>query len=343
MQNRITTAGDLMDENGFLTQEGYATAPLPRYDRSRAAAANWRIKEWDYYYVIDSESNLCVSFTVSDLGYIGLIALAVIDFSSAEVIQPSKLLLFPMGKLGMPPHSGDSDIRYSDKGISIRFVTEGRTRRLLADWADLPGGRGSFSCDLSLDQDPDMDSLVIATSWKENRRAFYYNQKIVGMPASGTVSIGDRSFRFSPEKALGGLDWGRGVWTYKNRWFWASTAGRIGGRIIGWNLGYGFSDRTPASENMLFADGRGHKLAEVVFRYDPADYLKPWKMTDSENRLDLDFVPVVDRFSSTNLALIKSVQHQVFGHYSGTIVLDSGERIAIDRLPGFAEDVLNWW
>jgi hypothetical protein len=34
-----------------------------------------------------------------------------------------------------------------------------------------------FSCDLSLDQDPDMDSLVIATSWKENRKAFYYNQK----------------------------------------------------------------------------------------------------------------------------------------------------------------------
>jgi len=345
MQNRIVKPASLHDDAGFLTEEGYATSPLLRYDRGRISAPAWRIKEWDYYYASDPVSRLSVSLTVSDLGYIGLIAAAAVDYDSAEVFQTSKLLVFPMGKLGLPPDSGDSDFGYEGKGRSVRFVTTGRTRRIHARCAFPVKGKASvpFSCDLSLDQDPDMDSLVIATSWKENRKAFYYNQKTVGMPVSGSVTLGKRNIAFSPESALGGIDWGRGVWTYKNRWYGASAAGRTGGRIVGWNLGYGFSDRTPASENMIFADGKGHKLADVTFRYDPADYMKPWKMTDSENRLDLDFTPVADRFSRTDLVVIKSVQHQVFGYYSGTMVLDSGERIAVTRIPGFAEDVLNWW
>jgi hypothetical protein len=33
----------------------------------------------------------------------------------------------------------------------------------------------------------------------------------------------------------------------------------------------------------------------------------------------------------------------VFGHYSGVVVLDNGQRVEVPRMLGFAEDVLNWW
>ena len=57
----------------------------------------------------------------------------------------------------------------------------------------------------------------------------------------------------------------------------------------------------------------------------------------------MDFEPAMDRSSETNLAVIRSVQHQVFGYFTGTAVLDDGRKIEVDRFPGFAEDVLNLW
>ena len=55
---------------------------------------------------------------------------------------------------------------------------------------------------------------------------------------------------------------------------------------------------------------------------DPADYMQPWKFTDSEGRLELDFVPFKDRLATTNLGLIFSEVHQMFGRYSGRAVTD---------------------
>lgn len=57
----------------------------------------------------------------------------------------------------------------------------------------------------------------------------------------------------------------------------------------------------------------------------------------------MQFAPLLDRKANINLALAKSVQHQVFGHFTGPVVLDDGRPVAIDRVLGFAEDVLNWW
>ncbi len=70
------------------------------------------------------------------------------------------------------------------------------------------------------------------------------------------------------DSAFGTLDWGRGNWTYKNRWYWGSASSLLDGEPIGWNLGYGFSDRTPATENMIFYQGTAHKLDEVTFHMD---------------------------------------------------------------------------
>ena len=55
---------------------------------------------------------------------------------------------------------------------------------------------------------------------------------------------------FDPAEALGLLDWGRGVWTYDNVWYWAAAQGHQAGHVVGLNLGYGFGDTTAASENM---------------------------------------------------------------------------------------------
>jgi len=177
----------------------------------------------------------------------------------------------------------------------------------------------------------------------ENRQAFYYNRKINCMPAGGGFTIGDRRYTYAPERDFGALDWGRGNWTYKNRWYWGSASGHTGGHSLGWNIGYGFSDRSPASENTLFVDGVAHKLAEVTFHMDESDYTRPWRFSSSDGRFEMQFTPIVDRDANINLGLIRSVQHQVFGYFSGTVILDDGTALVVDQFLGFAEDVLNWW
>ena len=73
------------------------------------------------------------------------------------------------------------------------------------------------------------------------------------------------------------------------------------------------------------------------------DYLKPWTFTSSDSRFEMDFMPIIDRASCTDVKLIKSDQHQVFGYFTGKAILDDGTVIEIKDFLGFAEKVENKW
>ena len=85
-------------------------------------------------------------------------------------------------------------------------------------------------------------------------------------------------------------------------------------------------------------NGRVHKLEAVKFDYDAHDYKKPWKFTDTQGRLDLVFTPFLERMAQTDLKVIFSQVHQMFGRYQGRVTADDGEVITIDNLVGFAEE-----
>jgi hypothetical protein len=196
--------------------------------------------------------------------------------------------------------------------------------------------------------DEPQDSMVIATPFKENKKAFYYNQKIIGMKAEGYVVYGDEKIEFSKNDTLGLLDWGRGVWTYKNTWYWGAGHGYINDKLVGFNIGYGFGDTSNATENMLFVDGIAHKLDQVTFNIPKNakgkdDYLKPWTFSSNDQRFEMNFTPIIDRKSKTDIGIICSDQHQVFGKFNGTIMLDDGSKIVLKDFLGFAEKVYNKW
>ena len=193
--------------------------------------------------------------------------------------------------------------------------------------------------------------MVICTPF-EKKAHFYYNQKINCMRAEGTVKLGKETYTFAPDSAFGVLDWGRGVWTYHNTWYWGLASGLVHGVDFGFNIGYGFGDTSAASENMLFYDGKAHKLSQVTFNIpmkddgkggQTEDYLKPWTFTSDDGRFEMDFVPILDRASCTDVKLILSDQHQVFGRFTGKAVLDDGTVIELKDFIGFAEKVHNKW
>lgn len=344
-QNRITEPCKLLDDNGLLINPGYATQPFWIYDRNKIKAGWHRIKEWDYYSVLSPDRGYGITFTIADLGYIGMAAVCWLDFQKKCFNQVDTMSILPMGRLKLPPTSGAGVTAFKDRKLDLSYQVSGEKRILKFDvpgFIDRTGEKG-LRGEIVLNQNPGMDSMVIATAWKENPKAFYYNHKINCMPAEGEVFLGEGKFDFTPTTSFGGLDWGRGNWTYKNRWYWGSASGLLDGEPLGWNIGYGFSDRSMASENMLFYKGKAHKLDEVTFHMNTEDYMQPWTFTSSDGRFEMDFQPVVDRNSAVDFKVIRSVQHQVFGHFSGSVILDDGTVLRISDFLGFGEDVLNWW
>jgi hypothetical protein len=185
-----------------------------------------------------------------------------------------------------------------------------------------------------------VDSLVIATPW-DKQHAFYYNQKINCMRASGYVLFDGKRYEFDPATDFGTLDWGRGVWTYDNTWYWGSGNADIDGHSFGFNIGYGFGNTSAATENVIFYDGIAHKLDDVTFHIPESGYMDPWHFSSSDGRFEMDFEPVLDRAANLDFKVIVSDQHQVFGRMSGRAVLDDGREIRIKDMMCFAEKVHN--
>lgn len=337
---RELSEGPLLDAAGRLVECGWARSELRRYRRQMVRASGWRIKEWDYYCILTDSHALAL--TIADNGYLGFLGLSWIDLEQARAINHGAIRAFPFGQMKLPESADSGDISQQQGHTRIAFQIRPGERCLSFDAPSFDRGRG-LSGELCLHQGAD-DRMVIATPFPDAPRAFYYNQKINCLPAEGTVTLGRETVTFRPDQAFAVLDWGRGVWTYDNTWYWASASGLHQGRRFGFNIGCGFGDTAAASENMLFLDGKAHKLDRVDWHL-PAGPLDagPWNFTSNDGRFEMRFDPVVDRHDKADLGLFRTNQHQVFGRFSGRAVLDDGTPLTIKDLTGFAEKVHNRW
>ena len=324
-------------EGGNMREPGWSRSLVQRYDRSQIKAPKMRIKEWDYYLVLSD--GFAGAFTISDDGYIGLQSVSLLVFGEQPWEHTETVLnAFPMGKLKLPSDSSSGITEYSDKRLQMKFTAEDGRRHITCHFEKFFESK-PFDCDIILEQ-PEMDSMVIATPWDKKHR-FYYNQKINCMRASGYMEYDGVRYEFNPQTDFGTLDWGRGVWTYDNTWFWGSGNADIDGNAFGFNIGYGFGNTKAASENILFYNGKAHKLDDVTFHIPESGYTDPWKFTSSDGRFEMDFIPVLDRAAKLDFKVLVSDQHQVFGRMSGRAVLDDGKEIILKDVMCFAEHVHN--
>ncbi len=338
------TPGDLLDEKGMLRQAGYATSLVRRYDRSAIGASGLRIKEWDYYCI--TCGGVALALTIADNSYMGLDSVSLLDLNAGFQHTWSAMRLLPMGKTRLPGDSSRGNVVMERPQYALRFENDGQTRVLTVRVNNFRDGK-PLTAHMELTEPP-RDSMVIATPFTGKPKAFYYNQKINCLKAEGDISFNGRTYLFDKHSATAVLDWGRGVWTYANTWYWGSASGYVHGAPFGMNLGYGFGDTSAATENMLFYKGVAHKLEHVDFGIPKTpdgkdDLMSPWHVTDNHGRLDLTFTPVMDRAALTSALVIESDQHQVFGYYEGKAVLDDGTAVHVSRMLGFAEKVRNRW
>lgn len=335
--HEVTQVQFLLNDQGELNEPGWSRRLVQKYRRAMIKAPKFRIKEWDYYLV--TADKYAVAFTISDDGYIGLQSVSLLQLGD-EPWEHTETVLnpFPMGKLRLPGDSSIGTTKYSDKRLQMSFEVKFGRRHINCHYENFCDGK-PLDAAIILEQ-PDMDTMVIATPWPE-KHAFYYNQKINCMRASGYVEFDGKRYSFDPQTDFGTLDWGRGVWTYDNTWFWGSGNADVDGNSFGWNIGYGFGDTSAASENILFWNGKAHKLDDVTFNIPDSGYMDKWTFTSSDGRFEMEFVPVLDRAANLDFKVIVSDQHQVFGRMSGKAILDDGTEVTIKDVMCFAEKVHN--
>ncbi len=344
MQHKVETKQNLLDKNGNIAEPGYSTELTWNYDRKDVKAKKIRLKEWDYYIITNQK--YAVALTIADNAFVGAVSVSVVDYEKPFQITKTAVVPFPMGKMKMPNTSKEGNIDAQIGKVKMEFQNDGCCRRLFGTYPKFGNNNETFECDIILSQFP-KDSMVIATPFEKDKH-FYYNQKINCMTAEGYFKIGDEKYVFDAKDSLGTLDWGRGVWTYDNTWYWGSFQAVLNdGRKVGWNIGYGFGNTEKASENMVFVDGTSHKLDQVQFNIPQKDgqddFMSPWTFGSNDGRFKMKFEPIIDRYEPLDVKVLMMIPHQVFGKFSGTIILDDGSKLKIENLIGFAEKVHNKW
>lgn len=348
--SEITKSGPLLDEKGNLAAYGWARQPLLDANLENVniyglkCLQPLRTKRWQYFGI--TTPTHFFSFTLSNVGYLGPVFAYVLDFATGQYHEQTLNIPFGSG-IELPRNSTSGDCHYKKGDLHLHFLTASdKERRLDINWPGF-GGTG-LTADVRLYLKDGHESVVNVFPYKDRR--FFYTRKVNCMPAGGVIEFGwdeaggggqktMKRYDIRPDSSLGTLDWGAGVWPYRSFWIWASFSQFLpGGRTIGLNAGDGIGNSPELNDNAIILDGKVHKLGDIVFKYDNKDFKKPWLMTSPDGRVNLEFKPFFERHAKTDVGILASEVHQMFGRYSGTLVADDGEKIEIKDMIGWAEE-----
>ena len=234
--------------------------------------------------------------------------------------------------------------------MNVDLIDDEGGTSIIATWTD--HGQPA-SLDARVDMPDGHESLNVVIPW--DTRRFQYTSKHQARPARGTLRVGLREWTFgvpagseteAAGAAWGVLDVGRGRWPYRTRWNWGGGAGVAvdGTTVVGLQFGGRWTEGTGATENGVLVDGRLTKIGdELVWDYDWAHPLEPWRVRHRDGSLDVTLTQLHDKHSKADALVIATEVHQVFGRWSGHVTDDSGRRHHLDGILGFAEESVSRW
>ena len=340
-EREIVAPVDLADPSGRVLNDaarGWSRRPLHRAN----LAGRWgRNKRWDYWAVLAGD--VVMSVTYADVDYLGIADVWWADLTDHS--SGGRSVMVPLARgLHLPevPGTAPLELRRSSLDLSITDDTDGTTH-LRAAWTGSDGVPGRMAVAVELPEGH--ESLNVVIPW--NERQFQFTSKHQARPATGELVVGDRVWVIGGDAgpAWGVLDVGRGRWPYSTRWNWGGGAGVADdGSVVGLQLGGKWTVGTGATENGVLVDGVLTKLGnELVWDYDWDAPMAPWRVADPGGQLMLELSPRHDKHSVTNLGVLSTETHQVFGTWSGSFTTDDGRRLTFDQLQGFAEESRSRW
>lgn len=173
--------------------------------------------------------------------------------------------------------------------------------------ADTAAGDGTaVAIDLAIEEADGVETV------SPHGGAYVWTRKQGGVPARGSVTIGDRSFALD---GLAVVDDSAGYHARRTDWRWSAGVGRTAdGRTAAWNLVDGIHDAAVGgSERTVWLDGTPVEAAPAVFAADLSSVATP------ADGGDLRFASESVRERSENMLLVRSSYRQPFGTFSGAL------------------------
>ncbi|GAA3889173.1 DUF2804 domain-containing protein [Leifsonia kafniensis] len=332
-EREITEPVALLLPNGRQNPDaiGWTRHQLHNTDSLGRGLYAWgRNKRWEYWGI--TTPTHVIALTIAGLDFASLHQLWVLDRRTLTPIDT--VVIGPLGRnVTLPGTLGTGPSRARGKRLSIDMDEVDGGTRLRAESA-----RVRLDVIATIPENHEAPG----TSSPFSDRLAQYTVKDVDRPTVGRLWVDGEEFAVPAGESWAVLDHARARSPYGTHWNWGAGAGLTDGKRIGLQLGGGGKRCRGPSQNAFTVDGRVHKVAELLnWEYDTDDWLAPWRIHSA--RVDLTFTPFYDRFSTMNFVVIGSRTHQCFGHYSGWLRDDAGERIRVDGVVGWAEDVHNRW
>jgi hypothetical protein len=334
----ITQETPLLHEDGTVAAHGWARGPLMQYDRSLVQEARLDgLREWEYYAVFTPD--FAIGLTLADIHLLSFAILTLEDYSTGEI--HSAIFIADAAALDFPPTPfGNTHFVAATGSIDYRFED---TQRAITVISGAAGAANRMEAHLQLQDSRATQSIAVVHTFDEPGEFFYENKR-VSMPATGSVQVGDVLYELPEGSSFGVLDWGRGAWPSDVHWEWGHFTGTTDGHLVGINLGTVFADDTPGTADAVIVDGVLHKISRSEWDYDLNDLMSPWHFTSTDARIDLTLTPDFD--DSTTLSLGPAytlTRWKVHGEIRGTVQLDDGSQLQVQGVRGAAEYVEIIW
>jgi hypothetical protein len=341
--NPVMTGGEIienrpiLDEFGYIINAGWARAPLFEYNPPVFSGPfGTRTTEADRYIIV-STTHLIV-FEIMDSRYLGHAGISVISVKDHRRSSHSVDNFFPLGRYNFPLNSEAGSIKFREKKAVLDFIIMKSGARIIK--VDYPrfGHNRYLRGEVVLTRAfPDAQSIVTVSPWKRDKYAFRYFRCSPWFITEGVMQFGTTEIHFTRDNAWAIYDWKREIRPHRDIRYWAAACGIAGGKLAGFNIGYGSADSSAGTENAFFLDGLIHKLDQVTFHIPPVNWLKEWKFTSNDKRLEMIFTPFQQRTEYRQILFHSIKCRQVWGTFSGRVILDNGEEIAFLNITGFAE------
>jgi hypothetical protein len=293
-----------------------------------------RLKAWQHYALILPD--VFVGVAVVDAGFLRTSWCFVVERGPNRSFEHRRSGPFKDVGIARELYAGHTYFRSPGYRIEIENrLSSGE--HLLALEVAASEGRPAVRADLRCAHDLDaIDPMEVVLPVGPNQAMYSHK---VPLPLSGTVTVGDHTFAADGRSAFAILDVHRAHYPRHTFWRWATFAGRdAAGRSVGVNLTRNvIADDDRWNENGIWLDGRLEHVGPAAFEFDPGSILTPWKLRTRCGAVDLTFTPRGERQEDLRLGLARSVFHQPYGTFSGTLRF-RGTEVPVDRMFGVCED-----
>ena len=335
-QNEITDPLSVLDKNGRPQNFGWARQPVFFYDPVLVWAPRRIISEADRY-ILYSATHMVI-LEIRDDGMLGYVGISVISLRDKKRSTHIHKALFPLGRFEMPTNSVTGSVRHRRKKSHLDFISmEGGVKLIKTEMLDFGHNRSLRGQVVLSEPSSNAESLVTNQRWANEERAFRYTRCSPWYFAEGVIQFGSSEIIFTRGNGWGIFEWTRGVRPKRDIRYWASACGWCSGRQLSFCFGQSWADSSLGTENGFFVDGKLHKLDKVIFHIQPSNWLAPWRFSSNDNCLEMTFIPHQERKEHNRLFFHNSTRRQVFGFFSGKVILEDGSAIEFQNLTGFAE------